>query len=83
MGNVSRMTVNERKFIETALLNDLRIDGRRPFDYRPLTIKLGRYFFWFLLSIESSITLYDCFLAHTGRMDHQKCILVRLMLWLM
>ncbi|KMZ59696.1 Protein ECERIFERUM 7 [Zostera marina] len=42
MGNVSRMTVNERKFIETAILNDLRIDGRRPFNYRPLTIKLGR-----------------------------------------
>lgn len=49
MGNVSRMTVNEKKFIETALLNDLRVDGRRPFDYRPLTINLGRYFLLYIL----------------------------------
>ncbi|WOL00913.1 exosome complex component RRP45A-like [Canna indica] len=37
-----RMSVNERKFIETALASDLRVDGRRPFDYRRLTIKFGR-----------------------------------------
>ncbi|CAL9156179.1 exosome complex component RRP45A-like isoform X1 [Musa acuminata AAA Group] len=37
-----RMTVNERKFVETALASDLRVDGRRPFDYRRLTIKFGR-----------------------------------------
>ena len=40
--NAWRMTVNEKKFIETALLSDLRVDGRRPFDYRRLTIKFGR-----------------------------------------
>ncbi|EPS73851.1 hypothetical protein M569_00914 [Genlisea aurea] len=36
-----RVTVNEKKFIETALLSDLRIDGRGPFDYRNLTIQFG------------------------------------------
>lgn len=36
------MSVNEKKFIKTALLSDLRIDGRRPFDYRNLTIKFGK-----------------------------------------
>lgn len=38
-----RMSVNEKKFIESSLLSDLRADGRRPFDYRRLTIKFGRY----------------------------------------
>lgn len=33
--------MNEKNFIETALLSDLRVDGR-PFDYRRLTIKFGR-----------------------------------------
>lgn len=42
MGNTWRMTVNEKKFIETALLSDLRIDGRCPFDYRRLTVKFGK-----------------------------------------
>ncbi|XP_008777152.2 exosome complex component RRP45A-like [Phoenix dactylifera] len=42
LANTWRMTVNEKKFIETALLSDLRVDGRRPFDYRKLTIKFGR-----------------------------------------
>ncbi|XP_063948729.1 exosome complex component RRP45A isoform X2 [Daucus carota subsp. sativus] len=37
-----RMSVNEKKFIESSLLSDLRADGRRPFDYRRLTIKFGR-----------------------------------------
>lgn len=40
--SLGRMTVNEKKFIESALLSDLRIDGRRPFDYRRLTIEFGR-----------------------------------------
>ncbi|XP_074585711.1 exosome complex component RRP45A-like isoform X2 [Curcuma longa] len=39
---VWQMSVNERKFIETALASDLRVDGLRPFDYRRLTIKFGR-----------------------------------------
>ncbi|CAL9134415.1 unnamed protein product [Musa textilis] len=42
LASTSRMTVNERKFVETALASDLRVDGRRPFDYRRLTIKFGR-----------------------------------------
>ncbi|KAL6563753.1 hypothetical protein OROGR_002712 [Orobanche gracilis] len=41
LANTWRMTVNEKKFIETALLSDLRIDGRGPFDYRNLTIQFG------------------------------------------
>ncbi|KAG2671126.1 hypothetical protein I3760_14G119200 [Carya illinoinensis] len=42
LANTWRLTVNEKKFIETALQSDLRIDGRRPFDYRSLSIKFGR-----------------------------------------
>ncbi|KAM3281759.1 exosome complex component RRP45A [Capsicum chacoense] len=42
LGNTWRMTVNEKKFIESALESELRIDGRRPFDYRTLTIKFAR-----------------------------------------
>ncbi|KAG9443822.1 hypothetical protein H6P81_015162 [Aristolochia fimbriata] len=42
LANSWRMTINEKKFIEHALLSDLRVDGRRPFDYRSLTIKFGR-----------------------------------------
>ncbi|KAK6144060.1 hypothetical protein DH2020_020880 [Rehmannia glutinosa] len=41
LGSTWRMTVNEKKFIETALLSDLRTDGRGPFDYRNLTIQFG------------------------------------------
>ncbi|KAK4356504.1 hypothetical protein RND71_025475 [Anisodus tanguticus] len=41
--NTWRMTVNEKKFIESALESELRIDGRRPFDYRRVTIKFGRF----------------------------------------
>ncbi|EAY86243.1 hypothetical protein OsI_07612 [Oryza sativa Indica Group] len=35
-------TVNEREFIERALQSDLRVDGRRPFDFRRLKILFGR-----------------------------------------
>jgi exosome complex component RRP45 len=42
LANTWQMTVNEKKFIETALVADIRVDGRRPFDYRRLTIKFGR-----------------------------------------
>ncbi|KAM3228438.1 hypothetical protein ACQJBY_059850 [Aegilops geniculata] len=37
-----RPTVNEREFIEQALQSDLRVDGRRPFDFRKLKIAFGR-----------------------------------------
>lgn len=42
LANTWKMTVNEKKFIETALVADIRVDGRRPFDYRRLAIKFGR-----------------------------------------
>lgn len=42
LANSWRQSINEKKFIETALLSELRIDGRRPFDYRKLTIKFGK-----------------------------------------
>ncbi|XP_068648525.1 exosome complex component RRP45A-like isoform X2 [Aristolochia californica] len=42
LANSWHMTINEKKFIEHALLSDLRVDGRRPFDYRRLTINFGR-----------------------------------------
>ncbi|CAN1319010.1 Exosome complex component RRP45B [Linum perenne] len=41
LANTWRLTVNEKKFIETALASDLRIDGRNPLEYRKLTIKFG------------------------------------------
>ncbi|CAH1419567.1 unnamed protein product [Lactuca virosa] len=36
------VSMNDKKFIESALLSDLRVDGRRPFDYRKLSIIFGR-----------------------------------------
>lgn len=55
-----RMTVNEKKFIENSLLSDLRIDGRRPFDYRRLTIKFGR-FFLYMLRVCVCVYMYICY----------------------
>ncbi|PKA58631.1 hypothetical protein AXF42_Ash008918 [Apostasia shenzhenica] len=40
LANPSHMS--NRKFIDTALLSNIRVDGRRPFDYRQLIIKFGR-----------------------------------------
>ncbi|XP_062223124.1 exosome complex component RRP45A-like isoform X2 [Phragmites australis] len=37
-----RPTVNERDFIERAVQSDLRVDGRRSFDFRRLDITFGR-----------------------------------------
>ncbi|KAL6634537.1 hypothetical protein ACP70R_027208 [Stipagrostis hirtigluma subsp. patula] len=37
-----RPTVNERRFIERALESDLRVDGRRSYDFRRLSITFGR-----------------------------------------
>ncbi|KAM1007739.1 hypothetical protein EV1_004233 [Malus domestica] len=42
LANTSHLTLNHKKFIETALLADLRADDRRPFDCRNLTIKFGK-----------------------------------------
>jgi len=36
------MPLNDKKFIETALLSDLRVDGCRPSDYHKLTVKLAK-----------------------------------------
>ncbi|KAK4268846.1 hypothetical protein QN277_022078 [Acacia crassicarpa] len=43
------LTLNENKFIETAPLSELRLDGHCPFDYRKLTIKFGRKLNFFTL----------------------------------
>ncbi|BAU00674.1 Exosome complex component [Vigna angularis] len=42
LANSWRMPLNDNKFIEAALLSDLRVDGRRPSDHRKLTIKLAK-----------------------------------------
>ncbi|CAN8254123.1 unnamed protein product [Cochlearia groenlandica] len=42
LANTWRLTVNESKFVETALQSELRIDGRGLYDYRKLTIKFGK-----------------------------------------
>ncbi|KDP43305.1 hypothetical protein JCGZ_24226 [Jatropha curcas] len=42
LANTWRMTLNEKKFIETALASDLRIDGRNSLEYRKITIKFDR-----------------------------------------
>ncbi|KAJ6777656.1 EXOSOME COMPLEX COMPONENT RRP45A-LIKE [Salix koriyanagi] len=42
LANRWRLTVNEKKFIETALASNLRIDGRNPLEYRKIIIKFGR-----------------------------------------
>lgn len=42
LANTWRTTLNEKNFIQTCLLSDLRVDGRRSFDYRRITIKFGR-----------------------------------------
>ena len=42
LANTRRMPLNDKKFIETSLLSDLRVDGRHPSDYRKLTVKLAK-----------------------------------------
>ncbi|KAL1196126.1 Exosome complex component RRP45B [Cardamine amara subsp. amara] len=42
LANLWRLTVNETKFVETALQSELRVDGRGLYDYRKLTIKFGK-----------------------------------------
>ncbi|KAL9327813.1 hypothetical protein ACSQ67_002816 [Phaseolus vulgaris] len=42
LANSWRMPLNDNKFIEAALLSDLRVDGRRPSDHRKLTINLAK-----------------------------------------
>ena len=47
LANSWRMSLNEKNFIETALLLDVRADGRSPLDYRELKIEFGRLVFFF------------------------------------
>ncbi|KAK8601883.1 hypothetical protein V6N13_058447 [Hibiscus sabdariffa] len=42
LANAWRLTVNDKNFIKTALLSEIRIDGRKPFEYRKISIKFGR-----------------------------------------
>ncbi|KAJ4724339.1 Exosome complex component RRP45B like [Melia azedarach] len=42
LANTWRLTVNEKKFIEAALVSGIRVDGRNPYEYRKLSIKFGR-----------------------------------------
>ncbi|MBA0615501.1 hypothetical protein Godav_015629 [Gossypium davidsonii] len=42
LANSWRLTVNDKNFIKTALLSEIRIDGRKPFEYRKISIKFGR-----------------------------------------
>ncbi|CAH1415408.1 unnamed protein product [Lactuca virosa] len=49
------VSVNEKKFIESALLSELRVDGRRPFDYRKLYIIFGRDAHGVMMAKEMSI----------------------------
>lgn len=41
MANNLKLTVNEKNFIESAILSELRVDGRRLYDYRRVTIQFG------------------------------------------
>ena len=42
LANTWRLTVNEKNFIKTALLSEIRIDGRKPFEFRNIIINFGR-----------------------------------------
>ncbi|KAL4355377.1 hypothetical protein GQ457_06G014300 [Hibiscus cannabinus] len=42
LANTWRLSLNEKNFIKTALLSDIRIDGRKPFDFRNIIIIFGR-----------------------------------------
>lgn len=42
LANTWRMTVNEKNFIKTSLLSNIRADARGPLDYRRLIIEFGR-----------------------------------------
>ncbi|GMI78918.1 ECERIFERUM 7 [Hibiscus trionum] len=42
LANTWRLTLNEKNFIKSALLTEIRIDGRKPFEFRNIIISLGR-----------------------------------------
>ena len=41
LANAWRLTVNDKNFIKAALLSEIRIDGRKPYEYRKIAIKFG------------------------------------------
>ena len=45
-------------FVASALKEEIRMDGRRPFDSRRLNIKFSRYSFFFILSILLLLSYY-------------------------
>ncbi|KAL4379727.1 hypothetical protein GQ457_02G028080 [Hibiscus cannabinus] len=42
LANTWRLTLNEKNFIKTALLSEIRLDGRKPFQFRNIIINFGR-----------------------------------------
>ncbi|KAK6235546.1 hypothetical protein QUC31_019286 [Theobroma cacao] len=42
LANAWRLTANDKSFIRTALLSEIRIDGRKPYEYRKIVVKFGR-----------------------------------------
>ncbi|XWS52555.1 hypothetical protein CRYUN_Cryun11dG0080900 [Craigia yunnanensis] len=42
LANAWRLIVNDKNFIKAALLSEIRIDGRKPYEYRKIAIKSGR-----------------------------------------
>jgi hypothetical protein len=44
-----RMSINEKQFIEAALRENQRIDGRTPFDFRRLVINFSKYVCMYVL----------------------------------
>lgn len=64
LANTWRLSVNEKKFIESALLSGIRVDGRNPYEFRKLSIKFGRQactcnlMGFLFLDIDDSVLLY-------------------------
>ncbi|KAE8673737.1 Protein ECERIFERUM 7 [Hibiscus syriacus] len=42
LANTRRLTLNEKNFIKTALLSEIRTDGRKPFEFRNIIINFDR-----------------------------------------
>ncbi|XP_020584731.1 protein REDUCED WALL ACETYLATION 4-like [Phalaenopsis equestris] len=55
LANTWHMAINEKNFIETALSENIRVDGRSTFDYRQLTIKFGSHFNVNLVELENVV----------------------------
>lgn len=53
-----KVSINEREFIQTALYEDLRIDGRGMYDFREVKISFGEDYGRVELSIGQTKYLY-------------------------